>query len=263
MHLAYDIKADFFDIAIEDQPASRQNLLGWDLRDRLGIVVDRPFGALDAALMIMVAATAFYDASKKRRMRPLYPDMFLFHAGGPWGAHATLDFAPDHKEIFARNTPQELLRAINHVGITHLLLPDRQAHPVKHRFKEPEAALDRLKMVFAYGPPGEVASPDVRITATPFAPLIGTFESTLVAEPYLAMLEKMGSAPETRATDKAELDIMLPMLRARLHEVLPDDPDYLRHLARLEAARSAGTTSEDYRRVPPEDALSMLRARPG
>lgn len=256
MHMAYDIKNSHFTVAVDGAPSTRDALLDWDVRDRLGIVVDRPFGALDASLMIMLAATAFYDAVPKRRQRPLYPDMYLIHAGGPWGAHMAFDFAPDRKEVHCSPGPADLLRAINQVGVTHLLIPDREPRAVQHRYKEPEAALDRLKQVYVYGP--TVTAPDVRLSAPSFAPLKGTLDSTLRPEPHLTMLEEMGRAPELRATDQAELAIILPMLRDRLTEIPTDDPEYLRQLNRLDTATAAGTLAEDYRRLDPKAALDML-----
>jgi hypothetical protein len=266
MHVGLDIKASHFSVEIDGAPASRDTLLDWGVNDRLGVVVDRPFGGLDATLMILLAGTAFYDSKKKRRMRRLYPDMFLFHAGGPWGSHNALDFMPDHKEIWiAEPKPQTLLRAINHVGITHLLIPDRRPRPVKHRFKEPEAALDRIKMVFTYAAGGSIAAANIRISTPSFGPIADTVTNVIHPEKFVHLIEQVvaGSikAPKTaglRATELDELEILLPSQTERLSEVAKDDPDRLRHERRLESAISTDNLVEEYGLVDIASALNML-----
>src|SRR5260221_12058737 len=106
MHTAFELKNSMFSVTIDGASATRQDLLDWDVRDRLGVLIAEPFGALGAGLLIQLVITAYYDMpSRKRRMRPSYPDVFLFHAGGPWGSHGTFDFWPDHKEGFVEPDP--------------------------------------------------------------------------------------------------------------------------------------------------------------
>jgi hypothetical protein len=258
MHTAHDIKSEFFLIEVGDSPATRDELLDWGIRDRFGVVVSEPLGALGAGLMILLAATAFYDVSKPRRRRPLYPELFLFHAGGPWGSHISFDFAPDHKEVFVPRDPAEILRAVNNRGITHLLVPDCVRRPVKHRYKEPEAAVDRIKVCLAYGPAGEVSDADVRVTARPFAPLLGSYESALYPHALLEILENTGRSPEVRAVDSDELNIMLALQRARATEVSADHPGHQRAAKRVAQAKQQNALTETYRRIDVAAALEML-----
>jgi hypothetical protein len=262
MHTAHDIKGEFFSIEIEGNPATREELLGWDVRDRLGVVVTEPLGALDAGLLILLTATAFYDASNKRRMRPLYPDIFLFHVGGPWGSHIAFDFAPDHKEIFVAADPTEVLRAINNRGITHLMVPDRPRIPTNHRFKEPEAAIDRIKLCLAYGAGGSVRDADIRVTANPVSALLGSYESALYPNAFLDIMESTQTASEVRATNPDELEIMIAVQRARLREVSAEHPTHQRLAARIAHAKDADTLTDDYRHVDVQAALEMLHSAP-
>jgi hypothetical protein len=261
VHMAYDIKKQFFSIKVEGEPTDRQDLLDWDLRDRLGVVVREPVGTIDAGLLIFLAVTAFYDAAKKRRMRPLYPDIFVFHAGGPWGMHSAFDFAPDHKEIFVDNDPVEMLRAINNRGITHLAVPDCPRKPVRHRYKEPEAAHDRIKRCFAYGRGGSAANSDVEISARPFSALVGTYESALYPRPFLELIDATGGAPEVRATNPEEIEYLKAMMRRRISEVDEKHPVFLRHAERVAKAKIDDHIVDHYRRIDISEALEMLDYR--
>ena len=93
---------------------------------------------------------------------PLYPEIYLFHVGGTWGSGVGFDFWPDRKEVFLPADAREVLRSINSHAITHLAIPDGEPKDVTHRFKEPEAAHDRLKRCFAYAPRYRQVSPSSR-----------------------------------------------------------------------------------------------------
>lgn len=264
MHIGFDIKAAIFSASRDGKPITREALLQWEPRDRIGVVVDRPLGALDALLMLLLAGTAFYDLRPERRKRPLYPDMFLFHSGGPWGTHIAMDFVPDHKEVLVPADPAELLRAINHVGITHLLLPDRAETAVKHRFKEPEAALDRLKMCFAYGP-DTVEQADIVIDAKPFASLADTIVGVLEPEAMIEKTEELiasqrrtSTTAGLRVTEADELERLLLIWRDRLSEVAEDAPDRLRWKGILQNALASDSLAQNYRTVSHQSALQML-----
>ena len=170
MHTAFDVKKRMFRVTSGGREIDPYELLDWSERDRLGVLIDRPVGALGAGLMILLAASAFYDVvGKKRRQRPIYPEIYLFHVGGPWGVFTNFDFWPDHKEIFLPSDPVEVLSAVNNRGITHLLVVNQMSAVAEHRFKEPEAALDRLKRCWAYEPAGSVVDGDVVITTSGMA----------------------------------------------------------------------------------------------
>ncbi len=262
MHTAFELKGDMFSVAIEDKPATRQELLDWDIRDRLGVVISEPFGALGAGLLIQLVITAYYETpGRKRRMRPNYPDIFLFHAGGPWGSHGALDFWPDHKEIFVAPNARELLRAINNRGITHLAVPDRPPHPVTHRFKEPESAADRLKRCFVYGPQGTVDRSDVSISTVHSAPM-RNFDHTLNPEKLSERRNgEMGDAltPNAlRSTPPEELALAAAHYQSRMHEVARDDPQRLSAATRVAQAITEGKLVEQLRRTSVDQVLNML-----
>jgi hypothetical protein len=195
---------------------------------------------------------------KKRRMRPLYPDVFLIHAGGPWGCHAAFDFMPDHKEVFATADPAELLRVVNNLGITHLAIPERPRRSVQHRFKEPEAAHDRIKQCFVYGPAGTVTVPQVRIEVNPAAPVLGNYESTLFPKTLVDMLDTMAAAPELRVTTPDEIAIWQKTTRKRLQESSEQHPSHQRGVQRIARARQENAITEELRRVDVAAALEML-----
>jgi hypothetical protein len=263
MHFAFDIKGKDFDIRSKDLVHDRDEFLGWGERDRVGIVVDRPCGALEASLFLAVAATAFYDAKVHRRKRPLYPEMYLFHVGGPWGAHLALDFTPEHKEVFIEENGDGLLPAINHCGITHLLVPDRVPRDIKYPFKEPEAARDRIKMAFAYGELTSTA--DVAISTHRFKAFEESYEHVLfpalMVERSRKRLETDDGSPGPagfRVASPTELAQVVDRLALRVTEVSADDPDRLRQIARFEIARGEGSLTERYRSISVDEALQML-----
>lgn len=94
-------------------------------------------------------------------MRPLYSDIYLFQVGGRWGCHAAFDFWPERKEVFVADEPGAILQVVNGIGITHLALPEGEVRPSAFRYKEREAAVDRLKQCYLYEPGGQVADADV------------------------------------------------------------------------------------------------------
>ena len=55
---------------------------------------------------------------------PVYPEIYLFHIGGPHGDFSYFDFWPPRKEVqVAASQPVSLLEAINAHGITRLAMP--------------------------------------------------------------------------------------------------------------------------------------------
>ena len=267
MHTAYDIGSEMFAIRVNDHEATPRSLLDWELRDRLGVVVNAPLGGLGAGLLTMVSITAFYDEpARKRRKRPLYPDIYLFQVDGPWGVHGGFDFWPDRKEIFVPDDATEVLRAINSHGITHLVVPDGTSQRVVHRYKEPEAAIDRIKQCYAYSPSGKAADGDVVITASADG-VLRNFEASIMPE---VMLDYMKVEVDRRdsslragtpAGDDARRAI--DRLGSRLHEVDRNSEDYRFAAARIAAARNGAGLDEHLRRIDIRTALGMLGAPSG
>ncbi len=261
MHTAYDIQSEMFSISLDGATVSRDDFLDWELRDRFGLVVNAPLGGLGAGLLTMLAITAFYDEpTRKRRKRPLYPDIYIFHVGGPWGAHGGFDFWPDHKDVRVSEDPAEVLRAVNSHGITHLAVPDGIPQKTVHRYKEPEAAVDRIKQCFAYEPSGRATDADIVITADADG-VLRNFETTLRPE---IMLEYMETEVERRkslrvgtpAGDDARRAISIG--QSRLNEIDRGGAACRAVAERLAAARDGRGLEECVRRVDVGTALELL-----
>ena len=133
---------------------------GFDARDRLGVVVHHPGGALGASVLILATITAFYDLQRARGDDFfIYPDYFIFHVGQQHGNHAMLDIWPDHKEVVVANEPEEVLRAINDRAITRLLVPG--GRPGNPSFDRATLAGGCLQSALAYAPNGRVENADI------------------------------------------------------------------------------------------------------
>jgi hypothetical protein len=266
MHISYEFEADLFEITRGGIGCSAAELLDWDRRDRLGIVVRSPAGALDASLLILLAGVAFYDFDPIRRRRTLYPDMFLFHAGGPYGSHQGFDFAPLHKEVFVPSAePGAVLEAVNHAGVTHLLLPDRFPETVDLPFKEPEAAIDRIKQIYVYAPDGAVADADVTIATNRFDKFAPTLEAVLDPNIIIESAEKRlhnqvttGESAGMPAVKAQGIRQMLNREKERAGEIDRNDPERLRHVERVARGRASNRLVESYRRINIHTALTLL-----
>ena len=115
VHTAEDLTSSSFVITSDQQRFSVPELFpGFDERDRLGVIVRSPCGAVGASALILATITAFYDIQRQRSKDFfIYPDYFLFHVGGPLGDHKMLDIFPSHKEVVVDDSPEDILRAIN------------------------------------------------------------------------------------------------------------------------------------------------------
>jgi hypothetical protein len=264
MHLGFDFKADCFEISKDGEACSPASLLDWELRDRLGVVVDRPLGLLDAGLMVVLAGVSFYDADGRRRRRRVYPDSYIFHLGGPWGSFSGFDFAPLHKEVFVADGA-DLLTQINHVGITHLLVPDREPKDCQHRFTEPSAAVDRIKRAFIYGELGTVAGTDVVLATDQFDKFARTYEYAMWPEKMVELGQQvMSSGRKTsqeagfRIVDDEFSQQLIASEASRLNEVPRDHPEWTRHTSRFNAAKKSGRLAERYRTIDVAASLALL-----
>jgi len=122
MHTATEIQSSMLTVQRDGDVIDPNELLQWSSLDRFGIVVQEPYGALGAGLLTSLAINSFFELAG--RDHNLYPEIYLFHVGGPWGSHSSFDFWPEGKEVFLGKDPIEVLRAINQFGITHLAVPD-------------------------------------------------------------------------------------------------------------------------------------------
>ena len=114
-----------FEIAAEGRRVRLEELFeGFGEQDRLGVVVNRPCGAVGASALISATVTAFYDIQRARGPDFfVYPDYYLFHAGRALGDHGMLDVFPSRKEVVVPEEPDAILDAVNDRAITRLLVP--------------------------------------------------------------------------------------------------------------------------------------------
>jgi len=249
-----------FSVTLGNASASREDLLQWQPYDRLGILVNRPFGGLGAGLLSLLARTAFYDADRTRRRRPLYPPIYIFHVGGRWGFYGELDFWPDRKEIFVANEANEILQSINQIGISHLALPERAPKATVYRYKEPEEALDRLKQCYLYSPLGTASAPDVTIS-TESAAVIENLQRVAMAQENLEATERtVAETPRFQTNTGLGVDMRwyASLMKQRLPDIPADDPHACAVRGRLDEALKQNRLVESLRRVTPKAALDLL-----
>jgi hypothetical protein len=247
MHSSSELRSDAFAITLGDRAASIEDVLpGFGERDRLGVVVRHPCGAIGASTLLLAAITAFYDLQRARGGDFfIYPDYFLLHVGGPLGDHSMLDVFPAHKEVVVTDEPEALLEAINDRAITWLLVEDREPAPAHLRRETLASARSRIGGAFAYSPHGRVIDGDLRIAGND------------VTESYVrAVLDPDALIASIGARD----DPYVEAIARRAAEV----PAQLR--ARLRAERDKlyerGRPVETYRRLTVDQALASLGRDP-
>ncbi|MBV8942421.1 MAG: hypothetical protein JO240_11870 [Solirubrobacterales bacterium] len=165
MHTAQELSSSDFAIEVAGRSASLQDLFpGFGERDRAGVVVRRPCGAVGASTLLLAAVTAFYDIQREKSEDFfIYPDYFLFHADRLWGDHGMLDVWPSHKEVVIADEPEELLRAVNDRAITRLVVQDGPPRPLAFERESLASARQRIVTALAYSASGRVSDPDVRL----------------------------------------------------------------------------------------------------
>lgn len=254
MHTARQLKLQQFSVSVRGAVIAPTSLFHWEPLDRLGIVVDTPLGALGASLAIQLGVACFFSLDhRERRDRLLYAEIYLFHVGGRWGDYSAFDFWPQRREIFLQARPHEILAAINDRAITQLLVPDGPFRCAQMRFKEPDAARDRIKQCFAYAPDGRVDAADVSI-----------------ATRHSAALENLGAALNMRSllefAPDSELRALPDFLEdyARWQTAVTTRLEELTPASRMAAERrvrhalAEGQLTEGYRRCSVDWALGRL-----
>lgn len=252
MHTAKQLKKELFVTEIDGQPA--ELLPNWGPLDRFGIVVHEPFGAIGASYLLQAAIAEWFAVRPERMDRndQIYPDFYLFHAGGPHGDHTYFDLFPTRKEVFVDNTPMALLAAINDRGITHLAVPDRPVERVQHEFKEPRQAHDRIRSVWAYSPTGRVRAADVSISSKHRVVEANTKLTLNASESYSERQQAQAAVGEAPVPENE----LVRVPASREHEVSKEVRD--RILTGRDALLTDGVRTETYRRITVREALGML-----
>jgi hypothetical protein len=258
MHTSEQLSRDMFRIESAGCAVHREDVLEWGDRDRLGIVVNTPYGGLGAGLLLSLAITAFYDVpAKHRRSRYLYPDNYLFHVGGPGGRHSYFDFWPDYKEVFVASNKAQVLAAVNSHGVTHLVVPAGFVEMSRHRHGDDDAGRDRIKQAFVYSPDGCVADANV-VIASSHPNVLSNFEFTLWPERALQDSESYAAKLDPGTAEAEDTRFAIELARSRVHEVPESHPIRRKALLRLAKAKDGLGLREELRRIDVETALNLL-----
>ncbi len=221
-------------------------LPGFGERDRFGVVVRHPCGAVGASTLLLAAITAFYDLQRSRGGEFfIYPDYFLFHVGGPLGDHSMLDVFPAHKEVVVPDEPEAVLEAINDRAVTWLMVEDREPSPADLRRETMASARSRIRGAFAYSPYGRVVDGDLRVAGNE------------VTESYVRavldpdeLIASIGDPDDPYAAAVARRALEVPAeVRARLR-------------AGRDSLHERGRPVETYRRLTVGQALESLGPAP-
>lgn len=170
LHTTTVLATTDFDYQIAGQTASLTDIFpGLHGADRIGIVVNRPCGAVGASALLMAAATHFYTAQQPQlgnapgKLR-IYPEYFIFHVGKCHGNHAQMDVWPPHKEVIVANDAEQILEAINDRGITRLLVEDMPFSSAVFLRESLASASSRIQSVLVYSASGRVQHGDIICT---------------------------------------------------------------------------------------------------
>jgi hypothetical protein len=271
VHVADQLSVEAFEVQIGGEQVSPGTVFpDWSPLDRFGIVVTEPLGGLGASLLLQLAIAKFYSVRPGRRAgTPVYPDIYLFHVGGPHGDFSYFDFWPPRKEVrVPASRPVSLLEAINAHGITRLAMPagDKGAESVLQTgpstWAEQASATERLRSCFAYASDGRVADGDVRISSrdprvhenitasvTPLPGVI-SYREELASDTLPNWPDPSVAADGYRWADVVErrADEVAQPVRERMAEAL--------------AARvSSGELIEVYQRITTAEALAYIAGR--
>jgi hypothetical protein len=143
---------------------------GFNMNDRIGIVVRQTGGGMGASALLMSALTRFYDfhrpllGDEPGKLR-IYPENFVFHVGQKHMNHSWMDIWPPHKEVVVEDDPEQILEAINDRGITRLLVEDIESSSATFLRETINSAQHRIISALAYSPIGRVNQADITIVS--------------------------------------------------------------------------------------------------
>ena len=268
MHVADQILVEAFEVQIGGERVGPEAVFpDWSRLDRFGIVVTEPLGGLGASLLLQLAIAKFYSVRPDRRTSlAVYPEIYLFHVGGPHGDFSYFDFWPPRKEVrVAASQPVSLLEAINAHGITRLAMPlgdigaDGVLRTGPSTWAEQASAMERLRSCFVYAPDGHVAGSDVRISSRDPRVHENITASVTPLPDAIAFREELASDTLPRWPDPsvaADGYRWADVVESRVDEVPQPVRD---HVAEALAARvRSGELVEAYRRITTAEALAYI-----
>ena len=167
MHTIHLLKSEDYTFTIgEDQALLEEVFPGFSDRDRIGIVVNSPCGAIGVSSLLMASITRYYDVHRMKlgndygKLR-IYPEYFIFHIGKKHGDFRNLEIWPPHKEIIVENDPEQILEQINDRGITRLLVEDIPPASSVFLRETISSAEQRIVSCIAYSSTGRVQKADL------------------------------------------------------------------------------------------------------
>jgi hypothetical protein len=268
MHTGKLLQPHLFDIEIDGEPTDLSGLFpDGDRHDRFGIVITETFGALGGSLLLQAAIANFFEVRPRRREEAMaYPEIYLFHNGGPHGDHNAFDFWPPRKEVFVEGgEPLAMLEAINVRAITRLAVPEAEPGDRERlttgpsTWAEQAAAGDRVDSCFVYSAKGQVADADVRISSGDAA-VEQNPEDTFWPVPMIDSIMELGDVPENLPGYSVWTDNLrfADQTRSRLHEVPDDVRKRLSDERDADRERAGGKRVETYRRIDVDGALDII-----
>lgn len=112
----------------------------------------------------------FYNLDRSRTCKNAqYPPVFMFHIGGRFGDHSSMDFWPARREIFLDAEPPEVLGGITDRAITRLIVPDVAPGSLDYVSRQPSgwtnlhAAGEQITACYAYSTTGSATIADVEL----------------------------------------------------------------------------------------------------
>ena len=271
MHAASQLFVEAFEVQVDGERVSPDAVFpDWSPLDRFGIVVTEPLGGLGASLLLQLAIAMFYSVRPDRRAgTPVYPEVYLFHVGGPHGDFSNFDFWPPRKEVrVPASQPVALLEAINAHAITRLAMPagDMGADSVLRSgpstWAEQASARERLRSCFGYASDGRVTGGDVRISSRDPRVQENITDSVTPLPGMMSFREELASAtlpcwpdPSVTADGYRWADVV----ERRADEVA--QPVRARVAEALAARVNSGELAEVYQRITTAEILAYIAGR--
>jgi hypothetical protein len=270
VHVAQQLHCEAFAVEISGRSVEPAEVFAnWSRLDRFGIVVTQPLGALGACLLLQLATTLFYEADPARRGPcPTYPEIYVFHVGGPHGDLSYFDFWPPRKEVrMPDGDPLAVLEAINAHGITRLAIPSATPGDAASlaagpsTWAEQASARDRLATTYVYASDGRVADGDLVVSAVGSVPLenvLDTLDPFSRAHCLRDRLDRGESVvlPGPSVDDDGKRWVEKVILRGE--EMASPEAEAAARMHRTRTARMPYT--EIYRRIATDEALAILAA---